>query len=73
VFVVIVAKSIFTIIDLVLAQLDTVVNRKSFERAVRTVLEDSREHVGETLDLALVGWIDEVGNTIRLNQRVVGR
>jgi hypothetical protein len=73
VFVVIAAKSIFTIIDLVLAQLDTVVNRESFERAVRTVLEDSREHVSETLDLALVGWIDEVGNTIRLNQRVVSR
>ncbi|HYI70822.1 MAG TPA: hypothetical protein VEX87_13805 [Skermanella sp.] len=73
VFVVIAAKSIFTIVDLVLAQLDAVVNRDSFERAVRAVLEDSREHVSETLNLALVDWIDEVGATIRQNQRMAVR
>ena len=41
--------------------------------AVRTVLEDSREHVSETLNLALVSWIDEVGSAIRQNHRNVVR
>ncbi|WP_037450616.1 hypothetical protein [Skermanella stibiiresistens] len=72
VFVVIAAKSIFTIVDLVLAQLDVVVNRQGFEREVRTVLQDSREHVSETLNLALVAWIDEVGAKIRRNRLSLG-
>jgi len=73
VFVVIAAKSIFTIVDLVLAQLDAVVNRESFERAIRAVLEDSREHVSETLNLTVVAWVDEVGTKIRENQRTAFR
>jgi hypothetical protein len=73
VFVVIAAKSIFTIVDLILAQLDAVVNRESFERTVRAVLEDSREHVSETLNFVLVDWVDEVGAKIRENQRTAFR